>query len=46
MELSKDQMKYIIRELEQSYWSKAYDDEHLEEIIKLFKTYLKGGETK
>ena len=43
MELSKDQMKYIIRELEESYYSKAYDDKHLEEIIKLFKTYLERG---
>jgi len=46
MELSKDQMRYVIRELEQSYWSKAYADEHLEEIINLFKNYLKGGESK
>ena len=46
MELTKDQMKYVIRELEESYYSKAYDDKHLEEIIKLFKNYLKGGETK
>ena len=46
MELSKDQMKYVIRELEKSYYSKAYDDEHLEEIINLFKNYLKGGESK
>ena len=46
MELSKDQMKYVIRELEKSYYSKAYDDDHLEEIINLFKNYLKGGESK
>ena len=46
MELSKDQMKYVIRELEDSYYSKAYDDKHLEEIINLFKNYLKGGESK
>ncbi len=46
MELTKDQMKYVIRELEESYYSKAYDDKHLEEIINLFKKYLKGGESK
>ncbi len=45
MELSKDQMKYVIRELEQIYWKKAYDDEYLEEIINLFKNYLNKGET-
>jgi len=42
MELSKDLMRYAIRELEESYWSKAYDDKHLEEIIKVFKNYLKA----
>ena len=45
MELSQDQMKYVIRELEKSYYSKAYDDKHLEEIINLFKNYLNKGET-
>ena len=43
MELSKDQMKYVIRELEESYYSKAYDDKHLEENINLFKKYLNSG---
>ena len=46
MELTKDQILIIIRELEGNYWKKAYDDDHLEEIINLFKTYLNGGETK
>ena len=46
MELDKDQILIIIRELEKNYWEKAYDDDHLEEIINLFKTYLNGGESK
>ena len=46
MELTKDQILIIIRELEGNYWKKAYDDDHLEEIINLFKTYLNGGDSK
>tara|TARA_A100001201_G_scaffold25704_1_gene28811 strand:+ start:169 stop:309 length:141 start_codon:yes stop_codon:yes gene_type:complete len=46
MELSKDQMKRVIEELESSYNSKTFDDENLIEIINLFKKYLNSGETK
>jgi hypothetical protein len=45
MELSKDQMKLVIAKLEGSYNSKTFADENLQEIINLFKNYLKGGET-
>ena len=46
MELSKEQMEKVIYELECNYNSKIFDDENLIEIIKLFKKYLKTGETK
>jgi hypothetical protein len=46
MELSKDQMKLVILKLDGSYNSKTFADENLQEIIDLFKNYLKGGETK
>ena len=46
MELSKEQMKRVIEELESSYDSKIFDDENLIEIINLFKKYLNSGETK
>ena len=45
MELSKYQMERFIEELESSYDSKMFEDKNLEEIIDLFKNYLKGGET-
>ena len=45
MELSKYQMERVIEELESSYDSKMFEDKNLEEIIDLFKNYLKGGET-
>ena len=37
MELSKEQMKRVIEELESSYDSKMFEDKNLEEIINLFK---------
>ena len=46
MELSKEQMKRVIEELESSYNSKMFEDKNLEEIINLFKSYLNSGETK
>ena len=46
MELTKEQMKRVIEELESSYETKILEDKFLEEIINLFKNYLKGGETK
>ena len=46
MELSKEQMKRVIEELESSYDSKMFEDKNLEEIINLFKNYLNKGETK
>ena len=46
MELSKEQMKRVIEELESSYNSKMFEDKNLEEIINLFKKYLNSGETK
>ena len=46
MELTKEQMKIVIEELENSYDTKMLEDKFLEEIINLFKTYLNGGETK
>ena len=46
MELSKEQLKRVIEELESSYETKMLEDKFLEEIINLFKNYLKGGETK
>lgn len=46
MELSKEQMKRVIEELESSYNSKMFEDKNLEEIINLFKNYLNKGETK
>ena len=46
MELSKEQMKRVIEELESSYNSKMFEDKNLEEIIDLFKKYLNSGETK
>ena len=46
MELSKDQIKRVIEELESSYNSKMFEDKNLEEIIDLFKKYLNSGETK
>jgi hypothetical protein len=45
MELSKEQMKKVIEELETSYNSKIFDDENLIEIINLFKNYLNKGES-
>ena len=45
MELSKYQIERVIEELESSYDSKMFEDKNLEEIIDLFKNYLKGGET-
>ena len=45
IELTKEQMKRVIEELESSYNSKMFEDKNLEEIINLFKNYLKGGET-
>ena len=44
MELSKKQMEKVIEELESSYNSKIWCDEHLIEIINLFKNYLNKGE--
>ena len=44
MELSKEQMKRVIEELESSYDSKMFEDKNLEEIIDLFKKYLNSGE--
>ena len=35
MELSKEQMKRVIEELESSYNSKMFEDKNLEEIIDL-----------
>ena len=46
MELTKEQMEKVIYELECNYNSKICDDEHLIEIINLFKNYLNKGETK
>ena len=46
MELSKEQMEKVIKELETSYNSKTFDDKNLIEIINLFKNYLNGGEKK
>ena len=46
MELTKEQMKRVIEELESSYDSKMFEDKNLEEIIDLFKNYLNSGETK
>ena len=46
MELTKEQMKRVIEELQSSYETKMLEDKFLEEIINLFKNYLKGGETK
>jgi len=46
MELTKEQMKKVIYELECNYNSKIFDDENLIEIINLFKNYLNKGETK
>ena len=46
MELSKEQMKRVIEELESSYDSMMFEDKNLEEIIDLFKNYLNKGETK
>ena len=46
MELTKEQMKRIIEELESSYETKMLEDKFLEEIINLFKKYLNSGETK
>ena len=46
MELTKGQMKRVIEELESSYETKMLEDKFLEEIINLFKNYLKSGETK
>ena len=46
MELSKEQLKRVIEELESSYESKMFEDKNLEEIINLFKKYLNSGETK
>ena len=46
MELSKEQMKRVIEELESSYNSKMFEDKNLEEIIDLFKKYLNSWETK
>ena len=46
MELSKEQMKRVIEELESSYETKMLEDKFLEEIINLFKNYLNSGETK
>ena len=44
MELSKEQLKRVIEELESSYESKMFEDKNLEEIIDLFKKYLNSGE--
>ena len=44
MELSKEQMKRVIEELESSYETKMFEDKNLKEIINLFKNYLNGGE--
>ena len=46
MELSKEQMKRVIEELQSSYETKMLEDKFLEEIINLFKNYLNSGETK
>ena len=46
MELTKQQMKRVIEELESSYETKMLEDKFLEEIINLFKNYLNYGETK
>ena len=43
MELSKEQLKRVIEELESSYESKMFEDKNLEEIINLFKKYLNSG---
>ena len=44
MELTKEQMKRVIEELESSYDTKMLEDKFLEEIINLFKKYLNSGE--
>ena len=46
MELTKEQMKRVIEELESSYDTKMLEDKFLEEIINLFKNYLNSGGTK
>ena len=46
MELTKEQMKRVIEELESSYETKMLEDKFLEEIINLFKNYLNKGEAK
>ena len=46
MELTKEQMKRVIEELESSYETKMLEDKFLGEIINLFKKYLNSGETK
>ena len=46
MELSKEQLKRVIEELESSYETKMLEDKFLEEIINLFKNYLNSAETK
>ena len=46
MELTKEQMKRVIEELESSYETKMLEDKFLKEIINLFKKYLNSGETK
>ena len=46
MELTKEQMKRVIEELDSSYETKMLEDKFLEEIINLFKKYLNFGETK
>ena len=39
MELSKEQMKRVIEELESSYNSKMFEDKNLEEIIRKIREY-------
>ena len=46
MELTKEQMKKVIEELESSYETIMLEDKFLEEIINLFKNYLNSWETK
>ena len=46
MELTKEQMKRVIEELQSSYETKMLEDKFLEEIINLFKKYLNSVETK
>ena len=47
MELTKEQMKRVIEELESSYETKMLEDKFLEEIINLFKKIIsKEGESK